>query len=437
VKTTSKTARSTKKASAKTAKTPAKRAPADKKTASRKADPMAKVGRESAALIEALEGMGLLPTDAAEALAAKASALGAGTLSEGLGNVAAFEKALGNRLSDFAGAGGDGKAGSIHQALIVWRKQVSELPVDEKGLTEALVSLGKVLPFCGATIFLREPEPGRVLPLVSAGFTVDLISRIRFTEGQGFSAWVAARKKPVLYPALHRNEAPREDQVRSFMAAPLVVGGECIGVVTLGHNVEGTYTPATLRTLLLASAMLAGHVQRHLAERQILAREITDRVTGFYTAAYLRSRLEEEVVRCRELGYSMSVLVFRMVELSELHARFGGDYRRRCMADLGDLIRGWKAPTELVGHLEDGRLVALLAGAGPDRAEARGAALGRILEKHSFPRRKRMSVRVGVAAYPSDAESAQELLSVADKGLSESARSTDGTAVSASAPAAS
>jgi GAF domain-containing protein len=81
------------------------------------------------------------------------------------------------------------------------------------------------------------------------------------------------------------------------MSVPLVVGGDAVGVLNLGHREEGAYTPTELRRLLLAGGMLAGLVQRYVSSRQIRAREIRNPGTGLATPHYFRSRLEEEVVR--------------------------------------------------------------------------------------------------------------------------------------------
>ena len=410
--TTAKTRKSTKKTT--TRKT------AGAKTGTRAAQngkSLAGVVKEKLALIDRMEQLGLLDTRQAEFLTEQTGTIAGGTLSDGLQAAAGWVRALHGGLNGFGEATGESKPGPVHQSLVAWQQKLADIAASREGLGEALVGLRKVLPYTGATLYLRDPEQGRVEALVSVGFTVDLISRIRFDEGDGFSAWVATRKKPVLYGSLHRNEAPGPDQIRSFMAAPMVVGGQCVGVVTLGSDVEGTYTPQSLRVLILGASMLAGLVNRFVADAQIAAREITDPATGLATPAYLRRRLAEEVVRCRELGYSMSLILVRLNELSGYAARFGEEYRQRCRFELGTLVSSWKEPTEIVGQLGDDRLVVLLPGGGRDRAASRAAALAQIVEKHSFPRRKRMTLGVGTAGYPSDAESAQELLSAADNAL--------------------
>jgi diguanylate cyclase (GGDEF)-like protein len=418
-KTTSKTTRKT----ARTAKKPAGRTTRTASTGRTGSGPAAKAAAAKTRLLDTLGSLGLLDTATAESLTGDAGKIDEGTLGKSLERAAGWDGVLQKALAEYDAAGGDGRTANTTQALVTWQKSLDGLPADRAGVEKAITGLRKVLGFTGATVFLRDTEASRVRPYVSVGFEVDLISRIRFTEGDGFSSWVATRRKPILYGALHRNEAPRDDQVRSFIAVPLVVGESCVGVLTLGHNEPDTFGPQQLRLAIVAGSIVAGLVLKTLADRQIAEREITHRLTGFYTRSHLRARLEEEVVRGRELGYSMSVIKIRLEELAGHVDRFGDDYRTRTLDDLRTLLAEWRKPTELVGHDEGDTLVAILPGDNGMRATERARALAELLEKHSFPRRKRMTARVGVASYPADAEEAQDLLGFADKALDGAARS--------------
>ncbi len=378
--------------------------------------------KEKLALVESLAGLGLLDSDAAARLEKKADSLAAAG-KDAAAQAAGWDRALRSGLEKFKAAGGDGNVGHTLQGLMVWQGNLAEVTPDPAGIHAALTALRKVLPYDGATLFLRDPDRKTVDPLLSVDQPVDLISRIRFTEGMGFASWVAGRRKPVLYGSLHRNEAPGSERMRSFMAIPLVVGTECVGVLNFGHSVDGAYTPAHLRLAILAGGMLAGLVQRFVALAQIAAREITDPVTGLATSPYLQARLSEEVVRCRELGHSMSLVTLHLKELDEHARRFGGDYRERVRHELAQIVREWKAPAEIAGHDKGDRVLVLLPATRSERAGERAAALRARLEKHNFPRRKRMTVGVGLATYPTDAEGAQELYEFADKNLNEAAES--------------
>lgn len=399
----------------------AKSAPARKSSpasrAGSKAEPLNRVVKSKETLLERLESFGLLDAGQLRVLAERLENLPGATLGEGLNRVAQWDAALSKGLDAVAAEADGTGAAAAQQAFLAWQEGATESPITAVGLTRVLDELRRVVPYTGATLYLRDPESRSVRAFVSVGFEVDLISRVRFEEGVGFSAWVAARRKPVLYGSLHRNEAPHADQVRSFMAAPLVVAGECVGVLSLAHHNEGTFGPPTLRRLMQAAAVLAGPVQRLLAAGQIAAREIADRLTGLATGAYFRTRLEEEVVRCRELGYSTGLLLFRLNELPEYVAQFGEEFSRRSLAELGTTVREGLKATEIAGRIGEETFAVLIPGAGEARLRERGEEFVRAVERIGFPRRKRMTVRLGSACYPYDAEEAQDLLSFADKAL--------------------
>jgi diguanylate cyclase (GGDEF)-like protein len=414
--------RTTKKTKAKKSRTrkSATRKPARKPNAKRQA--LAAVSRAQLALLGHLEALGLLDRPSLEKLEKKAAALG-DVSDTGFGQIAGWDRALGNALSSFEAQGGDPK--QAYRALVAWQNQVVELPETREGITTALRALKKVVPYSGATLFLRKADQETVEPWITVGFEVQLIGRVRFAEGLGFSSWVATRKKPVLYSSLHRNEAPSEEQVSSFLSVPLVVGGECVGVLNLGHSAEEMYDQGAQRTLILAGDILAGLVLRFLARRRIASLRIEDPRTRLATASYLRRRLEEEVVRCRELGHSMSLIAFRINELGDLTEQLGSEFGERCRQELAAVARAWRQPTELVGLGEGNTLLAVLPGARAERAQARAEALQAAVQGHNFPRRKRMTLKTGVGTYPSDAEDSQELLECVDKALCEADRSRD------------
>lgn len=381
----------------------------------------AKAMREKKALVASLQGLGLLADDAAERLEQKADKL-ADANGDALAQASGWDHALATTLNEFTADGGDSRASDSLNALIAWHNALDALPATEEGLRHAIVALKRAIPHDGASIYLRDSDAATVSPFLHQGIEVELIGRIRFTEGQGFSSWVAGRRRPVLYTSVHRNEAPTAILVRSFIAVPLVVGSDCLGVLQIGSLKDGYFTPRSLRVVIIAAAMLAGLVQRYIAQRQLAAREIRDAVTGLATPDYLRLRLEEEVARCSELGHSMSVVTLRLDGLDAHAEHFGPEYRDRCRVELAGLVNAWRGPAELVALDPSGKILALFPSLRRDRAEERVAALLAAVEKHNFPRRKRMSLLAGISAYPADADDAQGLLSQADNDLYQSTR---------------
>jgi GGDEF domain-containing protein len=86
------------------------------------------------------------------------------------------------------------------------------------------------------------------------------------------------------------------------------------------------------------------------------------------------------------------------------------------------LVGDWRGSAELGAIDSSGKILAILPSLRRDRAGERTAALVAAVEKHNFPRRKRMSLLAGISAYPADADDAQGLLTQADNDLYESTR---------------
>jgi GGDEF domain-containing protein len=389
-----------------------------------KSDARNKTARAKLALVERCHALGLIEQHSVERLEKLAETVGQGT--DGPAKAVAWDRELYATLVAFEAQGGDGASKRNLPSLIAFAEGLSHLPDSRDGLTQALAALKKTIPLHGASLYVRNPDRKQVELTAVCGFEVELVPRIRFAEGNGFSSWVATRKKPVLYSSIHRNEAPGSGHVRSFMATPLVVGGNTVGVLNVGHRDENAYDPPMLRRLLLAAGPLSALVQRFVANQQIESREIKNPVTQLATPVYFRTRLDEEVVRCRELGHAMSLLRLKLSELGPLGDQFGAEFKERSLADLARLIGEWKSPTELVGHDSGDTLLALLPAVRGDRGQERAEALAALVQKHNFPRRKRMTLGWGLATYPADAESAQELLACVDKALNEASRPRGG-----------
>lgn len=408
-----------KKTSAKTAKTiRATRTP--RRSAAGQAG--TKAGRAKLALLAQAESLALLDRHAIEKLEKKAEALA--DTKDPLAGAAAWDRALGQSLSVLETEDEDSRRAV--KALVAWQDSLRTRSETKEGIGQALTGLRRVLPFDGATLFLRSPGSGKMAPWLTLDIEVELIARIRFADGMGFSSWVASRQKPVLYSSIHRNEAPGATQIRSFLSVPLVVGGECVGVLNLGRTEDGAYGPGSLRTLVVAGGMLAGLVQRYLDRVRIAALEIEDPESGFATSTYLERRLREEVVRCRELGHAMTLVRIQLNELEPLAEQFGPDFRSRVRDEMTELVRAWRRPTDLVGHGARDSLLVLMPAARRETALARIGELRQAVEAHNFPRRKRMSLGAAAGTYPADAEDPQELLVCVDKALQESSRAGTG-----------
>ncbi len=198
----------------------------------------------------------------------------------------------------------------------------------------------------------------------------------------------------------------------SGIAPVLDAEGKVVAAVTVdapavesrGWSSEGD------RSQTLAAMLRAATIRFSRAEVEA----ITDGLTGLYNHRYLHERLEEELERCRRCGGELSVLFCdcdHFKEYNDAHGHKTGD------AALGRIARIFEANsrrTDLAARYGGEEFVLALVDTGAAGARVVAETLRREVEEASGRRGRPLTVSIGVATFPDDAGSRDELLDKAD-----------------------
>lgn len=287
----------------------------------------------------------------------------------------------------------------------------------EEALQKVLDLIRQVIPYENGTLFILNRASGQLVVGAVHGEHVDLIGGVAFDFGYGFSSWVAKQQKPILLNELHRTSRTSGPEVGSFLSVPLVVQQELIGVLNLSHPGNQAFTEDHLRLLTLIAAQAAAILQRVLMYEEMARLAITDELTGLYNRRHFLERMKDEVARAKRYGQPFSILFMDLDNFKRINDSFGHSLGDRILADLGKLLQSWARESDMLARVGGEEFVAFLPMASPDHALAAAERLRVAVEGHSFPRRKRLTVSVGVATYPSDADSVELLLKQADQAL--------------------
>jgi diguanylate cyclase (GGDEF)-like protein len=249
------------------------------------------------------------------------------------------------------------------------------------------------------------------------GQHVDRITGIHFELGSGFSSWVAKQKKPILLNDLHPAQRSDRPEIGSFLSVPMVVQGELIGVLNLSHSANLAFSEEHLRLLTLIAAQAAAILQRVLMYDEMARLAITDDLTGLYNRRHFQSRLAEERVRAERYGLCFSLLYLDIDGFKAINDTWGHPLGDRILADMGKVMRQWGRASDLIARHGGEEFVVLLPMT--DSAQAARAAdrLRTLVQEHSFPRRKRLTISLGISSFPADGTTEEELLKKADAAL--------------------
>lgn len=304
--------------------------------------------------------------------------------------------------------------------LLALADAVRTTPATGELLGQALELVRRAVAYESATFFLYDRKKDALVPAATSGTHVDLIPDVRFELGQGLSSWVARSQRPVLLSEL-RGEA-REDagpaRPGSFLSVPLVVQKELVGVLNVGHTRSAAFTEADRDLLCTAGAILAAALVRQIALEDMRQKTVTDELTGLANRAHFESRIAEEIENARRYDYAFSVVVFDIDRFRAVNQAYGKPFGDACLTEVATLLRAHARQGDLLARFAPGdEFAILLPHQAADAAQAAALRLKELLDGHIFPRRRRLTVSVGLATFPHDAVERAALLARADLAL--------------------
>ncbi len=299
---------------------------------------------------------------------------------------------------------------------------VQTIEEPSEALRRMLVQMREGIPFENATLFVTDRATGKLEAVATVGEPIDLIGHVKFERGKGFSSWVAQQRKPVLLNDLHREGGTSAPSVRSFLSVPIVLQGESMGVINLSHSRPEAFDEESQKLLSLMGHQIAGVVNRVILRREMERLQTTDDLTTLYNKRHFDRSLDAEIEKARRYGHKLSVLVLDIDNFKTLSERHGKPVGNEVLSDFGKLLKKFARGTDCVARYSGEEFMILLPHT--DAQEARCAAdrLRTVVEAHSFPRRKRLTVSVGIATFPADANDSVALLVRADQSLYQSRR---------------
>ncbi|MDX6616741.1 MAG: hypothetical protein QOD60_1832 [Solirubrobacterales bacterium] len=198
-------------------------------------------------------------------------------------------------------------------------------------------------------------------------------------------------------------------------------------IVTMGIPAAGTatndYSVMHFLVLTVGTLLVVGGGLVALRERvSALMERLTDAaradgLTGLRNRRGLIESLETEIERARRGHRQVSLLILDLDRFQEVNDRWGHEVGDRLLRRVGAVLERVTQRSDLVARTAGEEFTILL----PENDKSRAHLLSeRILVqlRRSFTREDRqLTASIGVATYPEDAESADELVNVADHAL--------------------
>ena len=197
--------------------------------------------------------------------------------------------------------------------------------------------------------------------------------------------------------------------MRSFLSVPLIVQNEVFGVINLSHSRASAFDEESARRVALYALPIASVAMRTLMFRECERLGTTDALTSLSNRRHFDQSLEDEVDRARRYGHKLSVVVMR--------ASVGASAATQVVTEMGKALKQASRGTDCVARYSGDEFRILLPHTGAGEAQIAAERLRTAVERHSTSRRRGVTVNVGVATFPHDANDSASLGTRAEMAL--------------------
>jgi diguanylate cyclase (GGDEF)-like protein len=208
----------------------------------------------------------------------------------------------------------------------------------------------------------------------------------------------------------------------AIVGLPLMVRDRVVGVMNVAYRKPQEFSEETLRSLgLLAdqAALAIVNVRLHDVVRQ---QARTDPLTGLANRRAFDERLDEEIRRSSRYEHPFSLFMMDLDDFKRINDTYGHPTGDQALRALGECFTKNVRDTDCIARYGGDEFVMILPETGKPHAERIARKLIQTVENYPFSWKSEedalpLTLTVGIACYPSNADTAKDLMAFADQQL--------------------
>jgi len=258
---------------------------------------------------------------------------------------------------------------------------------------------------------------------------------VKSKKGDYLDRWVLKKLKPLLVEDIKSDfrfdttqgiskDGGREK--RSLISIPLVLGEKILGVLRVDSPNEKRFSMEDLRLLSRIGDLGAVAMESAYLYERIQDLAVKDSLTGLYLRRFLMDRLNSELPRELRSKSDLSLLVVDLDYFKKYNDQFGhiaGDMVLKKLSE--HLVDIFNNPGDIICRYGGEEFVVMLPDCTKIQAKKLAEDLRKKVEETKIILRRektKVTVSIGVATFPTDAQIKEELIHKADQAMYQAKR---------------
>jgi len=314
------------------------------------------------------------------------------------------------------------------QSLLSFSSKMGNILNLDELAKEMLPAMTKAINITQAHLLLPDIASGDLV----AQFThpkvkSQLSDELRFSADNPIVAWLEKETSPLNlkqidsipeFKGLWQTEREKLAASHLELLCPIKSRGRVISILALGGKQSGSLYSHEDIQLVMTIANQAGIIMENAQlYTQATTRANTDGLTGLYTHRHFHERLDQEIARGSRFGTMFSVIMLDIdlfKAYNDIYGHLAGDQLLRRM---GELIRSSIRNMDVAFRYGGEEFTVILPEARLDNAYKVAERVRKAIESEASSKPIPVTVSLGVASWPSDGITREEIIGCADAAL--------------------
>ncbi len=268
-------------------------------------------------------------------------------------------------------------------------------------------------------IILKEtdgvPTMARRFDMCSTGrpteeLCVDCDEALRLLAGSGKEVYLKRDQSPDIFKRL-----AVEERTNTVALIPLLSEKKNVGILVI-EDIPFVY----FERVVILAMQFSLELKKVLLYERVEELAITDGLTGLYVRRYFFERLNEELHRSRRHKFKFAFLMIDIDNFKNYNDMYGHLVGDVVLKDVAQMIREGVREIDLVSRYGGEEFAVVLPETETESARAAAERIRETIAKNTFKaydENLNITISIGIAEYPDDSKSVDELVENADSAL--------------------